>query len=202
MIKNIVFDIGKVMVTFDWDQAINQVTKSKEAFDKIAETTVQGMYWDELDRGVMTTEEIVHTWEIMAPGLEKEINKFFELVPEYINPYPYAEKWVNSYKDRGFNVYFLSNFSDLSWHKLHDKFTFLKREDGEVISYTVKCIKPDLKIYNLLLDKYNLKAEECIFIDDREVNCNAAKKVGMNAVVFENYDDAVTKVERIIESNK
>ena len=71
--------------------------------------------------------------------------------------------------------------------------------DGGILSYKVKMTKPDPKIYELLLSEYNLKADECIFIDDTLRNVEAAEKLGIHGVRFIDQKDAAAKVSSIIE---
>ena len=62
--------------------------------------------------------------------------------------------------------------------------------DGGVMSYEVKCLKPDPAIYQSLFEKYHLKPEECVFIDDNAANIDAAKKLGMKTILFQDYFQA------------
>ena len=80
-----------------------------------------------------------------------------------------------------------------------DVLDFLPHMDGGVFSCYVQLIKPDPEIYRTLMDKYDLKAEECVFIDDREENVVAARELGMQAIRFENYAQARGELELLIE---
>jgi len=62
-------------------------------------------------------------------------------------------------------------------------------------------VKPDPEIYKTLLRRYNLKAEECVFIDDTEENVVSAQKIGLNGIVFTGYEDAVARLDEIVNSN-
>lgn len=68
-----------------------------------------------------------------------------------------------------------------------------------VISYDVLMIKPDKNIYLKLLDKYGLKANECLFIDDLDINVEGAKSVGINAFVFKDLEDGYKKLEEYLK---
>ena len=65
---------------------------------------------------------------------------------------------------------------------------FIPYTDGGILSYEVKLIKPEREIYEMLLSRYDLKAEECVFVDDRKRNCEGAEKVGIKAILFENKE--------------
>lgn len=70
--------------------------------------------------------------------------------------------------------------------------------DGGILSCDIHLLKPNREIFEALLDKYNFKAEECIFIDDREINIQGAKVLGIEGIVFENYEQAHTKLRKIL----
>ena len=93
------------------------------------------------------------------------------------------QELVRKLKSRGYCVYYLSNIPE-------DVLDFLTERDlkglfdGGVASCDVHINKPDPKIYKALLDKYSLKAEECVFIDDSAANAEGAQRVGLDAIVF------------------
>ena len=77
---------------------------------------------------------------------------------------------------------------------------FYEYTDGGIISYREHLIKPDLQVYRLLLERYGLEASECVFIDDLKENVNAAKNLGINGIVFENYEQAKKELEDILKN--
>ena len=111
-----------------------------------------------------------------------------------VESYPYTEPWLKQLKKSGYNVYALSNFSEKCFNESGEKMDFLKLMDGAVISFRDKLIKPDHAIYRLLLDRYCLKSEECIFMDDTPANVQAAVECGMHSFVFRSKDQAVKEL--------
>ena len=87
-------------------------------------------------------------------------------------------------KDRGDKVYAITNFSHEKWAESLIRFPFLRRFDGVVVSAHERLLKPDLAIFQLLLERYALKASDCIFVDDSPRNIAAARNVGMQALHF------------------
>ena len=74
----------------------------------------------------------------------------------------------------------------------------MREIDGKVISAMVGMIKPDAGIYQCLFDKYNLNPEECVFIDDRLENIEGGRKLGMEGIVFTDYETGKKKLERML----
>ena len=77
---------------------------------------------------------------------------------------------------------YLSNFGEITRAHCQDALSFMPYTDGGIMSYEVKVIKPDSAIYQALIDKYDLKPEECVFVDDLLENVEAAKKLGLKGV--------------------
>lgn len=201
MIKNVVFDIGNVLIGFRPDEAMKMVGISEEKIEPLMKASVYTKWWTELDRGFLPEEE-VHNYMIEEhPELADEIRLFFRECPPYlVNCYDYAEEWLKSLKERGLKVYLLSNYP-VSYFELHSRscFDFMTYVDGKIVSAYVEKIKPDPEIYRILLQTYGLKAEECIFVDDRRENVAAATKLGFETVWFREFSDASKKLEAILE---
>lgn len=200
MIKNIVFDIGNVLVGFTWEKFYRSFGYSEEVFEKLANATVKNPFWNEMDRGKLSDEELLEEFIKNDPSVEKEIRKVFENVEGMIQRYDYAIPWIRELKNQGYHVYVISNFA----HKAHQDcikaLDFLDEIDGGILSYQVKLIKPAPEIYLLLCNRYDLKAEECVFIDDLWENVETAKKVGMKGLVFENLNQTKKELENILTS--
>jgi putative hydrolase of the HAD superfamily len=138
----------------------------------------------------------------------KEHLKEFELVwanqVDLVETYDYVNQWMDSLKVKGLKIYLLSNYpkSIFALHEDKHKFTFLDKIDGRVVSGYVGLVKPDKDIYELLVDKYGLKYEECVFIDDRQENIDTAIDLGMKGIVFTDYQSASEKLEEIINKGQ
>ena len=193
MITTIVFDIGNVLASFRWKDLFTDLGFTGEKFDRIAAATVQHpTLWNEFDRSLMSDEEIIARCIERAPEYEKEIRLVFSKTELLVEEYAYAREWIQSLKAQGYQVYLLSNYGKTSFEAArdHGRLSFLPFVDGGVISYEVKIVKPEPGIYEALLEKYNLKAEECVFLDDRADNVEAAKLLGFHGIVVESYEQA------------
>ena len=199
MIKNIIFDIGNVLSAFRWEGFLADKGFDKEMIDRIGNASVRTDAWYEFDKGVYSDEEVVELFVKNDPEIATEIHKAFDYVEGMVELYPYACDWIKGYKDAGYKVYYLSNFSYKAETQCPESLSFIPMMDGGILSYKVKMTKPDPKIYELLLSEYNLKADECIFIDDTLRNVEAAEKLGIHGVRFISQEDAAAKVSSIIE---
>lgn len=204
MITNIVFDIGNVLASFRWKDLFKELGFTGEAFERIAAATVlHPTMWNEFDRSLMSDEEIITKCIERAPEYEKEIRLLFDTTAGLVEEYPYSYEWIRSLKEQGYKVYLLSNYGKTSFEAARDnqRLSFLPLVDGAVISYEVQIVKPEPGIYEALLTKYGLKAEECLFLDDRADNIEAAKQLGFHGIVVESYDQAVTELKKMLKEN-
>ncbi len=188
MIRNIVFDIGNVLAGFIWEEFYHSFGYTEEIFEKLANATVKNPFWNEMDRGKLSDDELLEGFIKNDPSVELEIREVLKDVRGMILRYDYAIPWITELKEKGYRVYVISNFA----HKAHmdcmEALDFLNEIDGGILSYQVKLIKPAPEIYKLLCSKYDLKAEECVFIDDLPKNVEAAKAVGMQGIVFQTFE--------------
>ena len=178
MIRNIIFDVGKVLVSYEPDAYMQRLGISKEKQKKINEAMFQNKLWDTSDQGLGTPDEFLQKFIAGAPELADEITKIHKTVGNTVELFPYAMEWILDLKARGYHVYILSNYSENMLDQTKDKLKFLPLMDGVVFSYKIKKIKPDPEIYEYLCDEYWLEPEESVFIDDRPVNIKGAETCG------------------------
>ena len=198
MIKTVIFDIGNVLTDFAWREMYVEKGLSGETFERVANATVQGPYWCELDRGVMSFDEVVEKFISLDSEMEDEIRRVLADTHGIVTGRCYAVPWVIELKRRGLKVYVLSNFSEKIWKDCREALEFYEYTDGGIISYKEHLIKPNAEIYSLLLKRYGLNADECVFIDDLKENIEAAKALGIHGIVFETYEQAVRDLNELI----
>lgn len=184
MIRNIIFDVGKVLVSYEPDAYMQRLGISKEKQKKINEAMFQNKLWDTSDQGLGTPDEFLQKFIAGAPELADEITKIHKTVGNTVELFPYAMEWILDLKARGYHVYILSNYSENMLDQTKDKLKFLPLMDGVVFSYKIKKMKPDPEIYEYLCDEYWLEPEESVFIDDRPVNIKGAETCGIHGIVF------------------
>lgn len=194
MIKNVIFDIGNVLTDYGFMDFIRSYGYSEDMCDRIAKAAMLSPHWKEYDRGVLTDDEIVDLFVSMDPDIEADIRRVHECLTGLVTGRDYAVPWIEDLKARGLSVYYLSNFSNKAFVDCADALDFLPYMDGGVFSYRVKQIKPDIDIYQTLLEKYDLKPEECVFIDDLKDNIISAESLGINTILFTSYDNVAQKL--------
>ena len=174
MIHNIIFDIGNVLTDYRWEGFLADKGFDAEMIKKIAKASIMHPLWAEYDRGTWTDEQVLAAFVKDAPELEKELHQAFENIAGMVTPRAYAIPWLQELKAKGYHVYYLSNFSHKAETECAEALNFLPEMEGGILSYKDQLIKPEPEIYQLLLKRYGLKADESVFLDDTLVNVKAA----------------------------
>lgn len=197
MIKTVIFDIGNVLVGFQWEKYYKSFGFSEEVEKRLAEATVLSEDWGELDRGALTTEEVIARFVQNDPGIEEEIYRVSENIGGMIERYEYARPWIKELQQKGLQVLVLSNFSQKAHRECAEALDFLEDVDGGILSYQDKLVKPMPAIYQLLLERYGLKGEECVFLDDLQENLDGAAAFGIHTIRFTDRESAVEELKKL-----
>jgi putative hydrolase of the HAD superfamily len=195
-VDNIIFDVGQVLVKFDWQALMDSFGFEKEKREKIEAAIFGSHIWDERDRGLYPEEEYVNRMVAEAPEYESEIREFMRRTPETISKTDYALTWVKYLKKQGYHLYVLSNYCQYMLDANMPQMDFLKYMDGVVFSCKVNELKPEEGIYRKLLDTWNLDPARSVFLDDRRENLDGAKKLGIHTILFQNFKQAAAELER------
>ncbi|MBR6309020.1 MAG: HAD family phosphatase [Lachnospiraceae bacterium] len=199
MIKNVVFDIGNVLVEFGWKPFFQKFGITDEELDRIAKATVYAPIWNEIDRGVMSEEEILDKFIENDPGMEEKMREIYADFNGLLKIFDYTRGWIIDLKRRGYKVYCLSNMSFKAVRECWDALSFIEETDGYILSCDVKLTKPEPEIYEALFKKYNLKPEECVFFDDVQKNIDGANKAGMHAFLFTSVKQAEEDLASVVK---
>lgn len=180
-IKNLIFDVGNVLLEYRWNQMLLDYGLSKEEAAVAGPLFFEHDIWKELDYGNISVEEVICLYEKALPQYAGLIRWF--LTNLELMPIARKDVWekVHALKQKGYKIYLLSNYNK-DFFDTHTKGAdFLNDIDGKVVSYEIHKIKPDPAIYEYLLVKYDLKPEESVFFDDRLENTEAAEKLGIKS---------------------
>lgn len=183
-VKNIIFDLGMVLVNVRWREYMQDLGFSEDEIAFFSEHVLFGATWKRMDEGTLTQEQAAAAFQKAHPQHREAIRLFFEDLTELVQPFPDAADWLREYRERGYRVYVLTNYPDrmFSLH-LETQFPFLKEADGVLVSAREKMLKPQPEIYRLLLKRFGLAAEECVFLDDSKENVRGAEAEGIHGIL-------------------
>ncbi|MDO4266870.1 MAG: HAD family phosphatase [Eubacteriales bacterium] len=192
MIKNIVFDMGKVLVGYDGMRACEHFLEDEEDRQLVHTAVFVSPEWVLLDMGVIPEDQAVRQ---MCARLPERLRGAAVLCMENWHKYcmwklPGAEELVRSLKARGFGIYLCSNASLRLPACYREVIPAVDCFDGILFSAEVRCMKPQKEMYGHLFERFGLKPEECFFIDDQPLNIQGAAACGMDGCVFSDGDFA------------
>ena len=193
MIRTVIFDIGNVLMRFNWWEYILQ-DMDYETADICTDAIWRRGIWNELDRGALSLAEVMDRFCAVHPEHRAEILQALDGCGRACHKADYAIPWIRRLKAAGYRVLFLSNYSDWLIEKNRDCLDFLPELDGGVFSSHVKHIKPEREIYQIICDRYDLTPEDCLFIDDNVSNIAAAKEFGLHAIHFAGYEQTYPQI--------
>lgn len=179
MIKNIVCDMGNVLIEFSPEKLVEKYANNEEDKKALLDIVFYGKEWLDLDEGTLDYDDAIKIFRCKLPEhlgdtAEEILNTWTNYLVEDEN----MKKIVKKLKDKGYKTYILSN-APLNMKKYLLKSDLSKLFDGMIISAEEKISKPKEGIYKRLFEKYNLNPVESFFIDDRKVNIDSANKLGM-----------------------
>ena len=184
MIKNIVFDMGGVLIRFDRAFFMKRLGVPEADFQLLMREVFLSPQWVMMDRGILTDTEAA---EILCRRLPERLHEaVYKLVAFWERPILEIEgvyALIEELKQKGFGIYLLSNAS-CRQHEYWPRVPASRFFDGTLISCDVKLVKPMPEIYLRLYSQFRLKPDECFFIDDSPANVEAAIYTGMPGAVF------------------
>ncbi len=200
MIKNVIFDFGNVLIGWDPRNLYRKVFESEAEMEYFLRE-VCNEEWNRLQDSDRTFAEGIAELVPKFPQYEKEINIYFDRWFEMLGEeYPASTKFKKVLRAEGYRLYGLSNWSAETFPAVEERYAFMKDLDGMVVSGFEGVQKPDHRIYNILLDRYNLRPEETVFFDDNIANIIAARELGIHAIQFKDAAQAERDMKLLVES--
>ena len=195
MIKNIVFDMGGVLLDFNGKKTTERFVEDVDLRETFFNEVFRSVEWMRLDRGTITEEEAV---EAINSRLPKSLHsKTLELLHHWYDvlyPIEGMGELMNELKGKGYNLYILSNAST-TLHEYVNRVPGVKNVTSVFCSADYKCMKPELEIYHKFFEVNDLIPEECIFIDDNAINIEACLRTNMDGIIFNNVLDLRNKLK-------
>jgi putative hydrolase of the HAD superfamily len=183
---NLVFDLGGVVVRWDPDAIVSGVFKNEAVRARVREGVFGHPDWLELDRGTLGRDQAIARAAKRTGVAENDVKRLLHALPPSLVVFPETVDLLYRLKRKGHPLYCLSNMHFASIEYLETTHTFWDVFDGRVISCRLQLCKPEPGIYQHLLRTYGLNAEETLFVDDVQMNLDAAAKLGIRTLRFEN----------------
>ncbi len=197
MIRNLIFDFGQVLIQFVPKSICSDFVKNEEDIEVLTTVLFDRLYWDALDRGTITDEEIM---ALARPRLPQHLWAVAEqILKEWIYHIPEIQGMnalVARMKEKGLRLFLLSNISTHFAEHAHE-YPVLSNMEKCIFSATCGHVKPERDMFEYACNTFDVVPEETIFIDDNEKNILGAQSVGLRTYLF---DGDVEKLDAYLEN--
>lgn len=186
--RNIIFDFGNVLVQWRPELVYTEYFGDEAKAWWFLRHVVDNEWRGRIDAGESTAEltaELAGRFPEYREAIELFDQRYFDMLTGEV---PGMRELLEDVMQH-YEVYGLTNWSMETFPTARERFTILQKIDRYVVSAAERLIKPDPRLFQVLLDRYGLKAEECTFVDDNPDNVAAARKLGMQGIVFTGSDD-------------
>ena len=194
MQRNIIFDFGNVLVQWHPELVYGQYF-GDEARAWWFLRHVADLDWRQRIDAGESQDACVAELQARFPDYREAIALYRDRWREMLtNEVPGMRQLIGDLKSQGYELYGITNWSMETFPEAREHFTILQLIDRYVVSGQERLVKPDERLFRVLLDRYGLKAEECTFVDDNPDNVAAACRMGMEGIVFTGADDLRIKL--------
>ena len=195
MIKNIVFDLGAVVVDWDPGRLVREYTNREVNPQELFKNGFFDKYWPEFDRGTYSEEEIIEKMSQHSGYSIEGCTEAVTHIKHSLVDIPRTVRLIEVLKKKGYRLFCLTNMSYEFYDYLKFRDVFANFE-GQVVSAHESLIKPEAAIYQVLLSRYNLVPEETLFIDDLKANIDAAERQGIQTVWFADKEKGYLEIDQ------
>lgn len=187
MIRNIVFDMGNVMIYFRKGLFLDRAGLAGEDRTLLERVVFDSLEWARMDRGSLLEDEAETLMCARLPArLHAYVHSFVYDWDKPLMPVPGMAALVKELKEKGYGIYLLSNAASRQ-HDYWPRIPGSEYFDGTLISADELLVKPEREFFSLFFERFSLEPDECVFIDDNTMNAEGAYRCGMHPIVF--HDD-------------
>ena len=196
MKKHLIFDFGAVV--FRWQpvdllqRVLPEHAPDAEAARALADRIFKGYTgaWGRFDLGTIEIPELIEALVAQSGLPAADLQRLVATIPSALEPLPDTVDWIARLHAAGHRLFYLSNMPAPFADHLEATHDFLARFEDGVFSGRVRQAKPDAAVFRLALDRFGVAAQDCVFLDDHPANVEAARALGLHAVLFENVAQA------------
>lgn len=203
MLKNLVFDFGNVLVDCEQKALLRECAGSEEKEKELQQAIWSNEAWKNTGLGLVSCDDAIDDLCRQHPELANQIRTFLPKRSSAMLIPPQTESCLRKLQSAGYNLYYITNTNGMDYDAIMKNHPILHEFNGGLASHLAHMVKPDHCIFQLLLDRYGLKAEECLFVDDAEGNTRAAAELGFQTLTLttgaETLETALRTIAEICE---
>lgn len=192
--KNIIFDFGNVLVEWHPELIYSEYFGDEAKAWWFMRHIADNEWRLRIDAGE-NQDKCITELQVKHPDYSEAISLYRDKWSEMLTgEVPGMRDLLSQLEADNRQIYGLTNWSMETFPLARQRFGILQMIDRYVVSGAEGYVKPNARLFQILLDRYGLKAQDCIFVDDNPTNVEAANKLGMTAILFTNANDLKKKL--------
>ena len=196
-IRNVIMDLGGVMLEWNPDHLLTPL-QPEPVLRAELRSKIFSHDWRQFDRGHLTEAQLIERLQIATGQTLDQVLQIMQAVRGALLEKSETVKLVRTLQREGYALYCLSNMPVPMYEHLRRQHTFWDVFRGIVISGEIQMMKPEPEIYRHLLERFGLQARESVFVDDMQVNVDAARAVGLHAIRFLSAAQCQQELEELL----
>ena len=191
MIKNLIFDIGGVLLDYNPKTYLDKLNIEESKRKKLNDIIFHNHRWKDCLNGYITNSELIEYLVKENKKYKSEIEQILskENLKYMLPPKQEMIEYYKSLKQKGYKIYLCSNITKDTYNYINDSFEIIQVAEGGVFSCFENISKPNVEIYKKLIKKYKLDIEKSTLIDDTNRNIVSANDIGLKGILFNNIED-------------
>jgi putative hydrolase of the HAD superfamily len=197
-VRNVIFDLGGVVL--DWNPAgiVALFEPVLERQAALRHALFGHADWRMFDRGGLSESELIQRLQLRLGSTQAEVEAILDAIRNSLVEKPETVELLRALQARGTPLYCLSNMPAAIYTHLRQRHNFWDAFSGIVISGEIQMMKPEPEVFMHLLETFNLRAEESVFIDDLPANVESARQVGLHAICFKDAAQCRRELDQIL----
>lgn len=200
MIKNLVFDLGNVLIEWNSEKILTYFEPEKERQQVLRQVIFESGVWHQTDRGERSLKEACE--EVLAQldvSYHSAVKNILYHWYEVVHVYSGLQERIRLWSDQGYRIYILSTTCEIFYHiEKAGLLPIYPLLSGYILSSEVGVVKPEAEIYQKLLKKYNLNPVESVFIDDIQANLDTAAELGFETILSTSETENISAMEDLL----
>ena len=201
-VRNVIFDLGGVVLEWNPDHIVARVQPVPELRASLKAALFGHADWRLFDRGALTEPELIERLQVRIGATRQEVEVILDAVRHSLVEKPETLQLIRALQAQGTPLYCLSNMPGSIYTHLRERHNFWGVFSGIVISGQVQMMKPEPEVFKHLLETFNLRAEESVFVDDLPANIESARQVGLHAILFKDAGQCRRELEQIFARSR
>jgi len=198
-IKNTVFDLGAVLLHWSPEQIAAEFATDRSQQQLLLDKVFHHPDWRRLDLGQINEQQAIQCFAANTGLPQARMRALLAFIKAFLTPKPETVELLGELRDRGQRVFCLSNVCSEIYQHVASRYPFFRDFKDVIVSAEVKLAKPDPAIFTYMLQRFEIRPEQTLFIDDMPANVTAAAALGIHTIHFTDINACRSEVDRLIE---